>query len=59
MEREQLTIHLPVALKEQIQKEAEEKGMSFNSMFNFLMQCFGKSRYSRDFRSSHCTKTLK
>ena len=32
-EREQTTIRLPVELKEELQKQAAEMGMSFNSYF--------------------------
>ena len=32
MEREQTTIRLPSDLKEQIQKQADEMGISFNGM---------------------------
>ena len=32
MEREQITIRLPKELKEQLQRLADEKGISFNGM---------------------------
>ena len=38
MEREQITLRLPVALKEKIQREADEAGISFNAMVVILLQ---------------------
>lgn len=37
MNREQTTIRLPAELKEQIQKEADEMGVSFNAMVLMLI----------------------
>jgi len=39
--REQTTIRLPSELKEQLQKEAESKGISFN---DYLMWLIDKAR---------------
>lgn len=36
-EREQTTIRLPVELKEELQKQAAEMGMSFNGFFLWLI----------------------
>ena len=38
MEREQTTIRLPADLKEEIQREADRKGMSFNMYILILLQ---------------------
>ena len=38
MNREQTTIRLPAELKEQIQKEADEMGQSFNAMLLILLR---------------------
>ncbi|GEM_PF-2111175 len=38
MEREQTTIRLPVELKQEIQKEAERKGISFNAEMVIMIQ---------------------
>lgn len=38
MIREQTTIRLPLDLKEQIQKQADKMGISFNSMVLILLQ---------------------
>ena len=37
-EREQTTIRLPASLKEQLQREAAEKGMSLNAVIVFKIQ---------------------
>ena len=37
VEREQTTIRLPVELKEELQKQAAEMGMSFNGFFLWLI----------------------
>lgn len=37
MEREQMTIRLPADLKEKIQREAEDKGISLNTYILFLI----------------------
>jgi len=37
MEREQTTIRLPKELKEQLQQEADRKGISFNAYFLLLI----------------------
>lgn len=38
MEREQTTIRLPKALKEEIQRQADKMGISFNAMLIILVQ---------------------
>ena len=38
MEREQTTIRLPKDLKEQVQKQADELGFSFNGMLVSLIR---------------------
>lgn len=38
MEREQITIRLPAELKEQVQKQADEMGYSFNGMVVALIR---------------------
>ena len=38
MEREQTTIRLPRDLKNQVQKQADEKGYSFNGMLISLIR---------------------
>ena len=38
LEREQTTIRLPAELKERIQKEADNKGISFNAMMIILIE---------------------
>lgn len=38
MNREQTTIRLPAELKEQIQKEADEMGQSFNAALIILLR---------------------
>ena len=38
MEREQITIRLPAELKEQVQKQADRMGVSFNEMAIKLMR---------------------
>ena len=38
MEREQTTIRLPVGLKEQVQREADKIGISFNAMAVILLR---------------------
>lgn len=38
MEREQLTLRLPEELKEALQKEAQEKGISLNSLIIALLR---------------------
>lgn len=38
MEREQTTIRLPAELKEALQREAQEKGISFNGYLIALIQ---------------------
>ena len=38
MEREQTTIRLPVELKEQIQREADEAGQSFNAKVLLILK---------------------
>lgn len=38
MKREQTTIRLPVELKQEIQKEAERKGISFNAEMVIMIQ---------------------
>lgn len=42
MEREQITIRLPAELKEQLQQEADEKGVSLNSIILFKLQGSGQ-----------------
>lgn len=37
MEREQTTIRLPAELKRDIEKEADEKNISFNEMISILL----------------------
>ena len=37
MEREQTTIRLPVGTKEEIEKEADKRNISFNEMVNMLI----------------------
>lgn len=38
MEKQQLTIRLPVELKSQIQQEADKSGISFNAMLIWVTQ---------------------
>ncbi len=38
MEREQITVRLPIRLKEQIQRKADRAGISFNAMVLILLQ---------------------
>ncbi len=38
MEREQTTIRLPAGLKEQLQREADRRGISFNALVIILLQ---------------------
>ena len=38
MEREQLTLRIPEELKEALQKEAQEKGISLNALIIQLLQ---------------------
>lgn len=38
MEREQTTIRLPTGLKEQLQQEADRRGISFNALVVILLQ---------------------
>ena len=38
MEREQTTIRLPKDLKEEVQRKADEMGISFNSAFIYFLQ---------------------
>ncbi len=38
MEREQITVRLSAELKEQIQRKADEAGISFNAMVIILLQ---------------------
>lgn len=38
MEREQTTIRLPAELKEQLQREADRRGISFNALVVILLQ---------------------
>lgn len=44
MEREQTTIRLPKELKEELQREADSKGVSFN---DYLMWLIDKARTSQ------------
>lgn len=37
MEREQITIRLPAELKEQLQREADELGISFNELIMMII----------------------
>ncbi len=37
MEREQTTIRLPCALKEQLQREADKRGDSFNGLIMIML----------------------
>lgn len=37
MEREQTTIRLPVGLKEQLQREADRQGISFNALVIMIL----------------------
>lgn len=48
--REQTTIRLPRELKEQLQREAEKKGISFNSMVSMILNL---ERNHRQKESSH------
>lgn len=38
MEREQTTIRLPVELKEELQREADRKGLSFNQCLLIILK---------------------
>jgi len=38
MEREQITVRLPIKLLDELKKEASEKGYSFNSYLLFLIE---------------------
>ncbi len=38
MEREQTTIRLPTELKEEVQRQADEQGQSFNSEIIILLR---------------------
>ena len=40
MEREQTTIRLHAGLKEQLQREADRRGISFNALVIILLQKF-------------------
>lgn len=38
MEREQTTIRLPAGLKEQLQREADRRGISFNALVLMILK---------------------
>jgi len=55
MEREQTTLRLPVALLEQLRREAQEQGMSFNSLVIDLIRKGRLWESGRDLpRTSQC-----